>query len=129
MLEALEAGHARRTLSLDAPRRTDDDEDAAPGLEAIGDTDPGYDRVEAELASDTAELDEREWQVLRMRFVDELTQQEIGAPARRLADAGLADQPRGRSGSSWPRSAARTGPGPVPASSGAPRAPQRDLAG
>ena len=77
MLEALEAGHARRTLSLDAPRRADD-EDAAPAVETIGDAEPGYDRVEAELASTRAGLDEREWEVLRMRFVDELTQQEIG---------------------------------------------------
>ena len=77
MLEALEAGHARRTLSLDAPRRTDD-EDAATAVETLGDSEPGYDRVEAELASDAPGLDEREWQVLRMRFVDELTQQEIG---------------------------------------------------
>ena len=77
MLEALEAGHARRTLSLDAPRRSDE-EDAATAVETIGDAEPGYDRVEAGLASDAAGLDEREWQVLRMRFVDELTQQEIG---------------------------------------------------
>ena len=77
VLEALEAGHARRTLSLDAPSRVDD-EDSLPALESIGDADPGYDRVEAELAADSAGLEEREWQVLRMRFVDELTQQEIG---------------------------------------------------
>ena len=42
-------------------------------------TDPGYDRVEAELAAQASELDEREWEVLRLRFVDELTQSEIGA--------------------------------------------------
>ena len=77
VLEALEAGHARRTLSLDAPRRTDED-DAASAVETLGDSEPGYDRVEAELASSVAGLDPREWQVLRMRFVDELTQQEIG---------------------------------------------------
>ena len=39
----------------------------------------GYDRVEAQLAADTAELDEREWAILRMRFVDDLTQREIAA--------------------------------------------------
>jgi RNA polymerase sigma-B factor len=77
VLEALEAGHARRTLSLDAPRRSDE-EDAATAVETLGDAEFGYDRVEAELASNAAGLDEREWQVLRMRFVDELTQQEIG---------------------------------------------------
>ena len=77
VLEALEAGHARRTLSLDAPTRADDD-DASSGVELISDSELGYDRVEAELASDAAGLSQREWEVLRMRFVDELTQQEIG---------------------------------------------------
>ena len=41
-------------------------------------TEAGYDRVEAEEAAGRAELDEREWQVLRMRFVDDMTQREIG---------------------------------------------------
>jgi RNA polymerase sigma-B factor len=77
VLEALEAGDARRTLSLDAPNRGDD-EDSLPVVEAVGDADPGYGRVEAELAADSAGLEEGEWQVLRMRFVDELTQKEIG---------------------------------------------------
>jgi RNA polymerase sigma-B factor len=76
VLEAIEAGYARRTLSLDAPRL--DDEQSAPAVELIGGRDSGYDRVEADLASRAAGLDEREWQVLRMRFVDELTQREIG---------------------------------------------------
>ena len=39
---------------------------------------PGFDRVEAELRVRRAGLDEREWEVLRLRFVDELTQSEIG---------------------------------------------------
>jgi len=76
VLEAIEAGYARRTLSLDAPRL--DDEQSAPAVEMIGHRDSGYDRVEAALASRAAGLDEREWQVLRMRFVEELTQREIG---------------------------------------------------
>lgn len=77
VLEALEADHARRTLSLDAPRRGDE-EDTTPGVETIPDREPGYDRVEAQIASGSADLDEREWQVLRMRFVEERTQHEIG---------------------------------------------------
>lgn len=77
VLEAIEAGHARRTLSLDAPRRSD--EGSSPAVETIGDREAGYDRVEADLASHAAGLDEREWEVLRLRFVDELTQREIGA--------------------------------------------------
>jgi RNA polymerase sigma-B factor len=76
VLEAIEASHARRTLSLDAPRRTDGD-DPGPAIETLPASEPGYDRVEAELASETAGLEPREWEVLRMRFNDELTQSEI----------------------------------------------------
>ena len=47
-------------------------------VETLGGTEAGYDRVEAEEAAARAELDEREWQVLRMRFVDQMTQREIG---------------------------------------------------
>jgi RNA polymerase sigma-B factor len=116
VLEALEAGHARRTLSLDAPRRTED-EDAATGLDGIGDMDPGFDRVEADLASNAAELSDEEWQVLRMRFDEELTQQEIG---RRLGVSQMQVSRISRR-ALWKLLAAVRGepdPGPVPASSG-----------
>ena len=53
VLEAIEASHARRTLSLDAPRRTDG-EDPGPAIEALPASEPGYDRVEAELAAEAA---------------------------------------------------------------------------
>jgi RNA polymerase sigma-B factor len=76
VLEGLEAAHARRTASLDAPLRSDDE--SIPAVETVADAERGYDRVEAQLAAQRAGLDEREWQVLRLRFVDELTQLEIG---------------------------------------------------
>jgi RNA polymerase sigma-B factor len=76
VLEAIEASHARRTLSLDAPRRNDV-EDAGPAIETLPSTEPGYDRIEADLAASTADLDTREWEILRMRFNEELTQSEI----------------------------------------------------
>jgi len=76
VLEAIEAGHARRTLSLDAPRIAE--AESTPAVELIETAESGYDRVEAQLASASAGLDEREWRVLRLRFVDELTQREIG---------------------------------------------------
>jgi RNA polymerase sigma-B factor len=76
VLEALEASHARRTMSLDAPRIAE--EEALPTVETIGRADGGYERVEADLAAERAALDDREWEVLRLRFVDELTQREIG---------------------------------------------------
>ena len=76
VLEALEASHARRTMSLDAPRVAE--EEAVPTVETIGSAEGGYERVEADLTAERAGLDDREWEVLRLRFVDELTQREIG---------------------------------------------------
>ena len=76
VLEGIEAGHARSTQSLDAP--TTQDEGSVTVIETLGGTEAGYDRVEAEEAAGRADLDEREWQVLRMRFVDDMTQREIG---------------------------------------------------
>ena len=78
VLDALEADHARRTLSLDAPRRSEDEE-STPAVETLRSVERGYDRVEAQMAAHDAELDEREWAILRMRFVDNLTQREIAA--------------------------------------------------
>ncbi len=78
VLEALEADHARRTLSLDAPRRSEEEE-STPGVETLESVEHGYDRVESQMAAHSAELDEREWAILRMRFVDNLTQREIAA--------------------------------------------------
>ena len=76
VLEGIEAGHARSTQSLDAA--STQDEGSVTLVETLGGTEAGYDRVEAEEAAGRAELDEREWQVLRMRFVDQMTQREIG---------------------------------------------------
>ena len=52
VLESLEASHARRTLSLDAPRIAD--EESAPTIETVASSEPGYERVEAALASKAA---------------------------------------------------------------------------
>ena len=76
MLDGIEAGHARSTQSLDAP--ISQDEESLTLVETLGRTEAGYDRVEAEAAAARAELDDREWQVLRLRFVDQMTQHEIG---------------------------------------------------
>ena len=77
VLEAMRADEARRTLSLDAPRHRDEEE-SVPTVETVGAEEAGYDTVEASLSAGAAGLDEREWEVLRLRFVDELTQREIG---------------------------------------------------
>jgi RNA polymerase sigma-B factor len=76
--DAMRADQARRTVSLDVPRRRDG-EDSAPLVESVADRELGYDRVEAEAAACAcAGLDDREWQVLRMRFEEGLNQYEIG---------------------------------------------------
>ena len=77
VLDALEGVHARRSRSLDAPVSTEDGEKAAL-VETISAIDPGYDRVEAQQAASTVGLTDRDHSILRMRFVDELTQSEIG---------------------------------------------------
>ncbi len=75
--EALQADEARRTLSLEVPRRREDTASTTI-LETLGETEPGYDAVEAQLAAEDAPLDERERRVLRLRFEQDLNQYEIG---------------------------------------------------
>jgi RNA polymerase sigma-B factor len=76
VLEGLEATHARRTLSLDAPGVSD--EQSTPTIETIGSRELGFERVESGFACAEAGLSEREWRVLRLGYVDSLTQREIG---------------------------------------------------
>jgi RNA polymerase sigma-B factor len=75
--EALQADEARRTLSLDLPRARDERE-SAPLVETVGRTEPGYDAVEAQLAAEEADLNDRERRVLCLRFEHGLSQHEIG---------------------------------------------------
>jgi RNA polymerase sigma-B factor len=76
--EALLADEARRTLSLEVPRSREDT-GSTTILETLGETEPGYDTVEAQLAAEDAPLDERERRVLRLRFEQDLNQYEIGS--------------------------------------------------
>jgi RNA polymerase sigma-B factor len=73
--EALQADQARRALSLDVPRSR---EESSPMVEMLGEAEPGYDAVEAQLAAEEASLEERERFVLRLRFEEDLNQYEIG---------------------------------------------------
>jgi RNA polymerase sigma-B factor len=80
VLEAREASAAYRAVSLDRPR-DDDDEEAGGIADSVGIEDPGF-----SLAEDAATverlmrvLSEREREVLRLRFAEDLTQSEIGA--------------------------------------------------
>jgi RNA polymerase sigma-B factor len=78
VLEAMEANHNRRPLSLDRPAGGDDSEES-PASEWIGSEDGGYELVEGRIALDAAlpYLDERERLVLRLRFVEDMTQSQI----------------------------------------------------
>jgi RNA polymerase sigma-B factor len=78
VLEALQAGGAYRALSFDAPRGHDDD--AATLADSMGVGEHGFERAE-----DRATLDrlmrivtDREREILHMRFVQDMTQAEIG---------------------------------------------------
>jgi RNA polymerase sigma-B factor len=77
VLEVLEANHNRRPLSLDRPVGGEEDESAAS--EWVGDEDEGFELVEDKLALEGAlpHLDERERLVLRLRFVEDMTQSQI----------------------------------------------------
>ena len=79
VLEAREASAAYRAVSLDRPR-SEDEEDGDSYADAVGAEDPGFG-----LAEDSATverlmrvLSEREREVLRLRFEEDLTQSEIG---------------------------------------------------
>jgi RNA polymerase sigma-B factor len=80
VLEAREASAAYRAVSLDRPR-TDDEEDGDSYADAVGVEDPGYRIAEASATVERlmAVLSDREREVLRLRFEEDLTQSEIGA--------------------------------------------------
>jgi len=79
VLEALEASDARRTVSFDRPVRPGEDGDDSAIGDRVGHEDEGYERVEerATLRSTMAELSDVEREVLRLRFVEDLTQSKI----------------------------------------------------
>jgi len=75
VLEALEAGSARSTVSLSGGPDADD----LDTMEVVGAEDEGYDRVEdrASLEPAIGTLPARERDILRMRFEDGMTQSQI----------------------------------------------------
>jgi RNA polymerase sigma-B factor len=79
VLEASEASGAYEAASLDAPTARDDGESASL-VEMLGGDDSAYGLVESRdaIASTWRALPEVEQQVLKLRFVDDLTQREIG---------------------------------------------------
>jgi RNA polymerase sigma-B factor len=79
VVEAMEAGRAYRSSSLDAQVTSDDDEGAMPLSARIGDTDLNLKKVDErnQLASLLRDLPERERTILLLRFFDGLTQSQI----------------------------------------------------
>jgi RNA polymerase sigma-B factor len=79
VLEAREAAGAYRAISLDRPR-DDEEEDAGIG-DSVGVEDPGFGLAEdaATVQRLMTVLTDREREVLRLRFAEDLTQSEIGA--------------------------------------------------
>lgn len=79
VLEALEVAGAHRAVSLDAPTRVDG-EGTATLLDQFGRVDDDLERAQdrATLSRLSGVLDEREREILRLRFEEDLTQREIG---------------------------------------------------
>ncbi|HEY6779700.1 MAG TPA: SigB/SigF/SigG family RNA polymerase sigma factor [Thermoleophilaceae bacterium] len=79
VLEAAEASGAYEASSLDAPTSREDGE-SAPLIELLGGQDTSYELVDSRqaISSTWGELPTLEQQVLKLRFVDDLTQREIG---------------------------------------------------
>jgi RNA polymerase sigma-B factor len=80
VLEAREAARARRATSMEQPRGAGDEDVATLG-ESIGIEERGFALAEhrATLASVTQCLSERDREIMRLRFAEDLTQDEIGA--------------------------------------------------
>jgi RNA polymerase sigma-B factor len=80
VLEAMEAATTSRPASLDAPIVADSEGDAAPMAEHVGDVDQNLEHTEwgVMLEERLEQLDDREREVLHLRFVQDLTQTEIG---------------------------------------------------
>lgn len=76
VLEAFDAGRSRVALGIDAPAGGEREGTLA---QTLGAEDPAFERVDSDrrLASLLSGLDGRERLVLRLRFVDELSQPEI----------------------------------------------------
>ncbi len=76
--EALVAREARWTVSMDAHSAGEND-NLSSVADLVGKPDPGFDRVEANLACSTAGLARHEHAAIRLRFGAGLTQSEVGS--------------------------------------------------
>jgi RNA polymerase sigma-B factor len=79
VLEVFEASYSRRTLSLDQPVAISDESDETSVVERIGEEDARFEVVEERttIQDRLSVLSERERLVLRLRFVEDMTQSQI----------------------------------------------------
>jgi len=78
VLDVYQARLAQRSMSLDVPVHRDE-ADSVPMIETVGGKENGFDAVEAQMAIErSAKLDEREREVIHLRFAEGLNQYEIG---------------------------------------------------
>jgi RNA polymerase sigma-B factor len=77
VLEALDASHAHKPLSFEAPNEGDDDSSRLG--DSLGEIDSGFELVElgATIARAAEQLSDREKRVLALRFIEDRTQTEI----------------------------------------------------
>jgi RNA polymerase sigma-B factor len=80
VIDGLQVLHAYEPRSLEAPG-SDEREDAPTLGETLGGADPNYEAVEqmTVIGAALGRLNEREREILKMRFSEDLTQSEIGA--------------------------------------------------
>jgi len=80
VLEAREAAHAMRPVSLDRPALPDGEDDGDTLIDRFGSVDAGYRRAEDAVTVDDLlrRLPDRERTVIELRFHEDLTQSEIG---------------------------------------------------
>ena len=79
VVEALQVAHAYTASSLDAPVQHGE-EDETTLASTLGENDDGYEHVETDMLIEgaLAGLTDREQRLLKLRFVHELTQAQIG---------------------------------------------------
>jgi RNA polymerase sigma-B factor len=79
VLEAMDAASAYTPMSLDSPQPGSEDDDEHALVHHLGDVDPGYGMAELRptVAPAVRALPRREREILRLRFVEDLTQTEI----------------------------------------------------
>jgi RNA polymerase sigma-B factor len=78
VVEALQACDARDTTSLDRPRVVGEESDTL--ADTIGSEDGEFDRIEQAITAELlmVHLDDREREIIRLRFHEDMTQSEIG---------------------------------------------------